>query len=335
MNFHEGFVVYLKSKRPDLAYREDYYEDPFTYGRFPDDLFDQTLSDFYYSLAHRILPSVNIDKNDLSFNPNEGIDEAIAEEIEQIYKKYDEEKEYFKLEVFPEAFKENIKKWILVHLEEEFLKYFHKNKGKFSDESLEKILEGGMKDILINGYYGIQFGGTVEDTIEYINRVMIWFEKISFHFLYSITNEFFPYYLRVKKIDAFWDYKNILYWLKPDAYFPDPKIDNKENHEIIEIMIENLLKLEKSVEIPKNIFSEDLKANIKIFIEDLYEDLHEGFYQIPDSLRINILDIQYRLYLHFLYFGLIDGKIPSIKQGAISIEEIEDDLKKFLELKNG
>lgn len=347
MKFHKKFVEYLKSKRPELAYYED-DEDSFSYGRFPDDMFDQSLSTFYYLLAKRILKTNDINNINPDINPNEGIDKAIKTEVEQLYLNYEKDEEYFKLEVYPEEFKNNVRKWIIVHLEEEFLRFFLESRTKFSNDSLEKLIEAGMKNILINGYYGIQFEGSVEGTVEYINRVMVWYEKISFQLLYLIIDDFYRYlYGRGFIIGGI--YKKIQYWIKPEKYFPPLKVKESKNYRSLDLMINNIMKIENSNAIPGNsyewgvnnfnsvvIFSEELKKKIKKFIKDILKhnvNLCEDGEVIPKSLLKKLYEIGYRLFLHFAYFGLVNGKIPGIKQGAYSTDQLERELDEFYQFK--
>lgn len=329
MRFKDIFDAFLRAYRWELICPYEPYGLNPTYGWFPDDVYDNNLFDFFSKISEIIYtpekkpnhydPLSELKDPNIVFDPNEKIDDAI-EYIVTHSPFYHETDIPFQTHSYPEDFKNRVKKWVFMYLNSFFLSKFFKHKEKFTPTSIKKVVDTTVKFILDQTYYfTLTDNSSIEKGIEYIDSVVLWFDKVSLPLLFMSIKDF--YYL-LNDCERF---KTIMYWIKPEIYFSFKNLGKIE-------ILNTLLEHEKSDEIPKDLITNKLFHKIRRFTEDTIMYIVDDFHIEQDRKRL--FSTGYRIFLHFAYFGFLDGKVSGIEKGAYSFDQLENELDEFYQYKS-
>ena len=156
--------------------------------------------------------------------------------------------------------------------------------------------------------------GSADEEIEYLNPVIIWSEKISLLNLWTKVQSWFSEYS--------------LFLIDPTIPIPlEDIITFKENngyygedYEIDEdkMFLDIIPKILEQYPIPKQIFLDTLLLKIRRFLLE-YTDFQPQHFKTCCNL-----------FLHYLYFGIVGGRISGINSGAYSTEILEQELDELL-----
>lgn len=331
VNFRDIFDAFLRANRPELICPYEPYGLNPTYGRFPDDVYDQNLWDFFRDIAEKIYFD-NIDLSDssktrdlrsemknltINFNPNERVDESIKYGFAK--SPFHQDKDItFQTLPYPKDFQSRIEKWVIINLNDLFLNKFYIHQERFTSGSINKIVEATTKFILDQTYYfALKDKGSIEKDIEYLDSVVLWYDKVNLALLFSIIDDLYNLFPYGKT------YKDIMYWIKPRIYYP---YKNLKELEILNTILEN----EKSDQIPIDLCSKELLIKIRSFTDEILSNVLNN----SKPLRDKLFDVGYRLFLHFAYFGFLDGEVSGIEQGTYSFDQLEKELDEFYQYKS-
>ncbi len=321
LNFKDTFDAFLIAYRWELICPYELYGLNPTYGWFPDDVYDNNLMDFFSKISKIIYtpekesshydPMSELKDPNIVFDPNEKIDEA----IDYVFTHppfYDKVDIPFQTHSYPEDFQNRLKNWVTIYLNNLFLGKFYKHKKEFTLTSINKVVDATVKYILDQTYYfTLKDNGSIEKDVKYLDSVVLWYDKVRLPLLFSVIDTFynlFPYSTT---------FKNIMYWLKPKIYFHYKNLKEQE-------VIETILKHEKSEQIPKGLCSKKLLIKVRKFTDGILSEFDET----------NLFDVGFRLFLHFAYYGLLDGTTPGIEQGVYSFNQLEKELDEFYQYKS-
>lgn len=263
---------------------------------------------FYYDLKIEI---INVEEETLkapeyNIEPNKDLDEKIINFLKKNYDNYATYPLDELSNLFHNEFWERVKKWITMHLNVLFLRYFYIHKTKFTPKTIEKLIDIGTR-ILINAGDPNR-GLPMEDLISYFDESVRITEKVSFNLL--ILALIFDVSMYVYDTNS--HYHNIVYWIDPSIFIPIEVIGYDK------LFLESIPNILKEKLIPKGIFSDALQLKIKKFVAEFTEFKSEW------------MDTISHLFLHFAFFGFVNGKIPGIKEGVYTLKQFEQDLDKFL-----
>lgn len=331
---------FLVERRPYLVGKDGYL----TLAIFPDDFFDQNLSRFceslidniiYYHLglslekdeyelydkAYEILDStrprdVLLNPN-YNIDPNNGLDEVIRYSLK---KDLPEELSSEKIvALFPKDFFKRIKNWVIImFLEDNFLKKFYSHRQKFTSASIDKLIEALGICLMGTGHPTLSW--TVENTISHFNPIISWTEKVCLHYLYfhglSPSRSIFcidpTIYISPKELLN--DTSDFNPEDEAEIEFNDYRFEKKFYFEIIPNLLKERL-------VPKDIYSKELLFKVKKYIIEYTDNL-------PKYANTLI-----NLFLYFVYYGFMEGRIPGIKDGGYSVELLEQELDEFFNFK--
>lgn len=212
--------------------------------------------------------------------------------------------------LFPEDFWERVRRWIAMHLNEFFFNEFHSYRSKFTSESIEMLIDIGTKIILGTDFLDFDDESIPPEIwrgmmISHIDEAVCVTEKADFNLL----NLAIIFNVSIYSYERDSHYHNLIYWLDPREYVPIEEIGYDT------LFLKSIPNILKKHPIPEKIFSEELKKRLMKFISEYTDFPPEWFKTIS------------QLYLHFAYFGFVKGKIPGIKQGAYSSQQLEDQLR--------
>lgn len=310
-NIARKIYEFLKEKKPFLKSTPDHLSQ----GNFPDDMYDQQIIEFYSWLAEYSWlddPNLSVDKNI----------KDLLESCSGRFGSVESLNNYFSL--FSNDFIEKVRRWIIMLFEEFFLRSFQQNRTKFNSNSIKKLIDTGIKIIIGAGEPPEIW--SIEEIISHFNPVIAWTEKVSLYLLYMVFAE----NLSPAGYDKLTHYYNLIYWLDPSVNI---LIETMDDDELFLVLIPKVL---KKYPIPKNIFPKDLISKIKKFVIE-YTPLNNELF---DKSLIDLPKFKpewgntiYQLFLHFIYYGFVNGSIPGIKQGACDVGDLNHELDELFKFK--
>ncbi|MFW9873976.1 MAG: hypothetical protein ACFFG0_12790 [Candidatus Thorarchaeota archaeon] len=300
MYFDEKFEEFLKKRKPHLKKKNG----ELSLGIFGDDYYDQGVSILYGIIKDLICYNedediyYDLEDPDCPVDPNRNIEEK----INRAWEEYDGRWAINEVgNIFPAKFVQKVRTWVTLH--NDLFEMLQSHFQKLTRESIDKIIDVGAAELLalcrVDDAHeeGRMVNITLDDIVSYVEPVVSWSENTSLHFLYYVLNE---------GID-----ESTIFFISP---FNDLKDDKRSPIAIVH----NLIALkEKEDPIPDDIFSHNLKRKILRFIREI----------ISKRENDKILNV----FLHLAYYGFMGGRIPGIKQGAFTSDDLEDDLDAFFD----
>jgi hypothetical protein len=238
---------------------------------------------------------------DSIIDPNDNLDEILAisfkNQVNYMGKKHNL---LFKQKEIPKNLISMAEKWIYLDLKDFFEIVFEKDYKfqKFTEQSIVKLVKKAL-DLLLSEIYFIYYEydyGKIEEE-DYLEQ------------------DIFPVIKYTEKARFQWIAGQIYY---ATDYLVNPSLLFDEENMITQYIDQRV------EEIPKDQLKEEIRHKIYKFVKKVLYDVYheEDESQIKYSLN---------LFLYYSYFGVIDGKIPGIKQNAYSFEELMKDMDSFIE----
>ena len=329
--------TYLKDKAENEKKKVSYK------GHFPDDYFDQELSTFFEDLDYEILKAfekqsdIKYEGNEELFDyesPNCIIDLSIIDVDEAVANIFKDDDFMDKLmEAYPKEYLNTVRNWMIMNLDDFFLFRYYDLVNKFSSDSIDNIAIGGVKNLLQSQFFIIRDNiGTIE-TIEtwiiYIYQICSWYEIAHPELIYKVIDKLFIYIGDFRVRDY---YMKIMFLIEPEKFVQFPFKKGMGKNVFLECIIRDFLDVERSSDVPDDLFSSDIENEVRNNIEKrLMNRIQKENVNLDDKnypkIYQNLLDLGYQLFFHFAYFGFVNGKIPGIKQGASKIDDLRFEIE--------
>jgi hypothetical protein len=320
------------------------YKTKFNNSNFPDDFFDQTTESFYNRLVWGIevhnmgfpvnlfqlfeqnkdlvgqfdeieetLPEKGMKDPSYPMDPNSNLNDilkfSLEEDFNRICQVRNLEVSHYLSKIhnlFSEEFWNKLRNWVALRLNTHFLHKFYSHKTKFTEESLDKIIDAAALRMVASADPPKEW--SKEQILSHFNPVILVSENVNLILLYLILGSVY--------IGGWYCYnENMIFWLNHNIFIP--KIRKRSEREIFSEIMPDILK-----PIPNELVSSNLQTKVLNFLKEFTHFQEEHIH------------IVFRVFMNFAYYGLINGRIPGIKQGKYSINLLENELDELLAFKS-